>query len=643
MAPDRTFTLRPGPSLARPFLDGLNDAQRRAVLLDAPRLLILAGAGTGKTRTLTARVARLVADGVPPDRILLCTFTRRAAAMMVGRLHDLLGAPAQAVRAGTFHGLAYRALTAAGIRPTLLDEDDQETLMERARTRAGAELPATDAGLLGLHSAAINQGRSLAEVILARAPDWARHESGIEAVLAAYQAEKRKLGLFDYDDLLLGWRALLAEDRPHPFRIDHVLVDEYQDTNPLQVELAETLAQGRRLAVVGDDAQSIFGFRGARFDQILDFPRRAPTEVVSLTTNYRSDPAILALANHSIAQNPMQFPKVLVSERRSRLRPAVIPARDAAVEAQFVAQRALELVGEGVPLTGQAVLFRAHNHATALELELTRRGVPYVVRAGLRLFEQAHVRDLLAHLRVIADPGDRLAWSRVLRRVPGVGARTQAALEATLSDAADLAAAVTAWPERPEAKGRARAGLAALIQTLGPWLKDRPDPKTVLSTLLGPEDPIGLVAHVLAQGDGARRHKELLTLSTLVEPGQDLSTFVAELMLDQEVGGQGSAGSAPIDRLTLTTVHQAKGLEWRAVFVIGLAEGAFPSRSALLEPGGEAEERRLFYVAATRAIEQLYLSHPATRTAGPETLLVPPSRFLSELPPDLYERWALES
>lgn len=627
--------------MARPFLQDLNEAQRRAVLVDAPRLLILAGAGSGKTRTLTTRVARLVADGVPPDRILLCTFTRRAAAMMVGRLQTLLGPRATAIRAGTFHGLAYRALVAAGIRPALLDEDDQEGLMAQARAAADVVVPLTDRALLGLHSGAINRGTSLAEVILLSAPEWARHDAAIAAILEAYQAEKRRRGLFDYDDLLLAWRAMVLADQ-QPYSLGHVLIDEYQDTNPLQVELAEALAQrGSTLAVVGDDAQSIFGFRGARYDQILDFPRRAPTQVVALTINYRSDPAILAVANHSIALNPAQFPKVLTSERRSRALPAVVPAKDATIEAQFVTQRALELVADGLPLSEQVVLFRAHTHAAALELELTRRGVPYVVRAGLRLFEQAHVRDLLAHLRVLADPSDGLAWTRVLRLVPGVGAKTSAALLSDLERSDRPETQPLLWPHRPEVKGRARAGLTALADLYRPWLAAPPHPRQVIATLLSPQDPLGLVAHLLAQGDGARRHRELLALTELVEPDQDLRGFVADLLLDQEVGGRASASEAPIDRLTLSTVHQAKGLEWRAVFVLGLAEGLFPSRTALLEPGGEAEERRLFYVAVTRAIEQLYLCHPATRTSGPETLLLSPSRFLTELPPNLYERWAL--
>ncbi len=543
----------------------LNATQRAAVESDAKRILILAGAGTGKTRTLTYRVARLIEKGAPPQGIVLATFTNRAAREMKERIEDLLGPTARKVRAGTFHALAYRALLRHGslfgfdARLAILGREEQKELMGIAiadtQLDPGAHRFPSAETLVDLASLAINTDRTLTDVLtrnLSLLPLLAQ----IEQVLSLYTRRKAAMGAMDFDDLLVFWRLLLMnggavadgiKDGVH-----HVLVDEFQDTNRLQAEIAELLAErSERLCVVGDDAQSIFGFRGARFDNILEFPARAPTEVHSLTENYRSTQKILAIANEVIAKNTLQFPKVLRSPHAGMMMPVVTPSRDVLQQAAFVAQRALELRDEGVALGEQAILYRSHGQSVELQLELTRRGVPYVVRSGRRFFEQAHVRDLVAFLRIIWNPRDELSWRRILAILPGVGARSSgriwAAVAQALLEEKDHLEALLRHELLLGLPGRARESIRGLVDLLARASTEEmhAQPGAMIRTLLAG----ALMAHLeQTHANAQRRAEELAQLADIAAQSKDLGAFLAELALVSENRRGGDGGRPAIGR-----------------------------------------------------------------------------------------------
>ena len=645
--------VRPGPAL--------NGPQRAAVDSEADRILILAGAGTGKTWTLAHRVARLVVGGVEPERILLATFTNRAAREMQARVDLLVGHRGRPVRAGTFHALAYRLLAErerqAGREPLrIIGREEQVDLLKRARheraTRVDPHrrLPSAR-DLIAIKSFATDARMSVAEVVQRRFPDHVPRIEAIEDSLRAYADTKRAASVVDFDDLLLRWWEALARggDIASAAAADvaHVLVDEYQDTSVLQAEVAERLtARGAHLCVVGDDAQSIFAFRGARFDNILDFPRVRPTEVHTLVENYRSDPAILAVANAIIEANPQQFPKELCATRASGVRPVLISARTPEEEASFVAQRVLELLDTGRRLRDQAVLYRAHAHATALELELVRRNIPYVLRSGVRLLEQAHVRDALAFLRVHAQRNDALAWQRLAAMLTGVGPEGLRTLVARARESSGPLSELLADLSRSTALSAAARGSVDRLGRVFARLDRAPRPAEQIRALLGERDESLFLDHLDHRyADASARIEDLARLAAVATGYADCETFLAELTLVNEVAGAGPAGDPHRpdgDRLVLSTIHQAKGLEWAVVFVIHLVDRGFPNARSELEPGGLAEERRLFYVAVTRARDELYLSHPASqRVSDRETASFRRSRFLSELDASLFDRWAL--
>jgi DNA helicase-2/ATP-dependent DNA helicase PcrA len=658
-----------------PLQTELNNEQREAVETDAQRVLILAGAGSGKTRTLTYRVARLMEKGSPPEGIVLATFTNRASKEMIGRIESLLGATARRVRAGTFHALAFAALRSIGTRLGyrsgfgILDREDSSHVMAAAIADADIDIKArrfpSSELLVTILSLAINTDETLERTLLRRFPEYIPAVDQIERVLEAYTRRKLDMNVMDFDDLLVNWKTLLARNDPLAHQLSaevhHVLVDEFQDTNKLQADIAELLSAERKsLCVVGDDAQSIYSFRGARFENILDFPRRAPTEVHRLTINYRSVPQVLSLANEVIKQNALQFPKELVAVRRPGVLPALISARDPAQQAEFIAQRVLELRDEGVPLVDQAVLYRAHSHSIELQMELTKRDVPFVLRSGVRFFEQAHVKDALAFLRVIANPSDEISWRRVLKTVPGVGTKSAAriveAVRSALAKGEDPFQAIAREDVVQSIAPRAGPHFEALARSLDE-LRTIRAPADVIRALLvpdlgsrsGEERPLRplLLEHLVATHPNAsERAEELLQMAEIAAAHSDLAEFLGEVTLVNELQGE-ELGKTPGARehLTLSTVHQAKGLEWRAVFVAGLTDGGFPHATSLDEQDGEAEERRLLYVAVTRAMEQLYLSYPGSRFVREgERVLLRPSRFISEIArsPGLFERWLLD-
>ncbi len=685
----------PPSAFREKLLDGLHRGQRAAVLSDARRILIIAGAGTGKTRTLTRRVARLIGDGLSPERIILATFTHRAAEEMVARIERLLGPKVRRLRAGTFHALAYAALT-KGLRARklsplrVLGPEDQRDLIATALAQTQtpssphASLPSAQL-LKKVRSMAINCQTPLSEALLAVCPDYLGQEQACERVFSAYEALKAKMGALDLDDLLVRYKNLLLQaDSPEAAavrNVAHVLVDEFQDTNRLQADIAQLWSQQcRNLCVVGDDAQSIFAFRGARFDNILEFPRIASTQIHTLTLNYRSNPEILSLANAVIHQNLKQFKKDLEPTRPAGGVVVVVPARDPQQEADFVAQRCLELFDEGVSLHDQAVLFRAHRNSVELQKVLAQAHIPFSTRTGSRMFEEKHIKDLFAFLRLCSNPKDELALRRVLHLLPGIGSQTQSRIVSAMgAQAAVSTTNISRFDSSPPPTGQS---VDTKEETFGPLARPallRTLPARARSALVrlkaelvegcSVQNPASLIAHFLGSSRRPYKDQPTLLLEYALKDTNNTSNRLQELRLLQEIAqaypsvdafladGIFSGKFAGMDKshanngaqatdngqLTLSTIHQAKGLEWPVVFVIGLQDGSLPIYSAHGQPDQEDEERRLLYVAVTRARDQVYLSYPCSRRSGHGRQIVErPSPFLCELRPELYEKWNLE-
>ena len=662
-APRRYVLRRTGPakSYRVDYARELNEEQRAVVFAPDGPTLVVAGAGSGKTRTLVYRVSRLLEDGADPASLMLLTFTNRAAREMKRRVEALAGADLVRMTAGTFHAVGARLLRPhaelLGYRPnfSILDSEDAKDLLESATSDLG--IPVTERRfpkgdlLHAVVSFCVNTEQPLGDVLAADYPHFLPQADEIRAVVKRYAERKVAANGMDYDDLLLNWRRLLVEHpevrRALALRFRHVLVDEYQDVNRLQADLVDLLAAeapSKNVMVVGDDAQSIYSFRGADFEALLTFPDRYPgARVFKLETNYRSTPEILRLADASIAHNTRRFEKTLHPVRPSGVPVAVVGTADVSQQAEFVAQRVLELRDEGTPLPEIAVLYRAHHQALELQLELTRRGVPYEVRSGVRFFEQQHVKDVLAHLRLLVNPKDETSFKRALKLLPKVGERTAATLWTAVSESPDPIGEFLGL-DLGRAPAGARAGLARFAGTMKTLRK-----ASYLSS------PAEAIRHVVEEGGYAElargrftnwqaRLDDLEALAQFAMPYDGVESFLSEVTLFGEPTGEETvAGENDDERLVLSSVHQAKGLEWRAVFVIGLVEDRFPNVRASKTAEGLEEERRLFYVAATRARDELTLVHPLASFDRYGMLVVTePSRFLRELSEPLYERWVLE-
>ena len=588
----------------------LTDEQAAAATHPAGHLLIVAGAGTGKTTTLAARLAHLVEQGVAPEHILLLTFSRRAAAELTARAEATTGQRiAASVWSGTFHAAANRFLRrygrAIGLVPsfTVLDQADAGDLLALLRdegrrpSEEGRRHTSKDA-LAAIWSRCVNTRRPLDEV-LERWYPWCRDDADeLRATYGAYVERKQRDQVLDYDDLLLHWWALLRTPSVAPLiaeQVRHVLVDEVQDTNALQGDLlAELAGLGATLSAVGDDAQAIYGFRAADVRNILDFPRRFGAEVVTLTRNHRSTPEVLAPANAVMAEAVERHPKDLRSERASGRRPRLVTAHDEHAQALAVCEAVLERKEAGVHLRHQAVLFRATHHSQVLQVELTLRDIPFVLYGGLRFLEAAHVKDLVCALRIVENPADDLAWFRVLQLVDGVGPatarrltaslRTQHALDDPLVD--ELLAAVTA-ARAPELRAKPGVQVAEVRR----WLDAKVERR---------------------HGNGEARTADLDRLEQAAGAAPSLERFLTDLTLDPPTSTGDLAGPPHLDDdfLTLSTVHSAKGAEWDVVHVLHLADGSFPSDLATGHPEEVEEERRLLHVAMTRARDDLWLHVP---------------------------------
>lgn len=655
---------------SRPRFDptrDLNPQQRAVVEAPAQPLLVIAGAGSGKTRTLIYRVARLVQEGCPADRILLCTFTNRAAKEMVSRVEATVGIDMTLASAGTFHHIGHKLLrrygehVGLGLDFGILDPEDARSLLTSVIAEQGLEKlsarrfpqPKVLSSMIGLSGSTLTP---LSEVIAERAPKLVPQLPAIEDTARRYAERKRQNNIVDFNDLITLWRRLLVDPACSEVAdelqgaYDHVLVDEYQDVTALQGFLCDKMASRcGSLTAVGDDAQSIYGFRGADFEQIAAFEQRHPTgQILKLTTNYRSTPEILDLANRSISYNRRQHFKELHAVNNNGMTPALIPLRDVYQQAEFVAQRVLEIHHEqNLPLHKMAVLYRNHAHSLELQVELTRRQIPYSIRSGVKFFEQAHIKDVVAYLRARENPRDELAWLRLLRQWPGVGVQTAETLSLKLaghdpqtqrqSPAEILLNA--AQTGRGQAK-QALARLGALWNTLHE--PEQRSPGAAIKQVV--EEHYREFAERSFTNADARK-EDLEHLAEYADRFGGPEAFLSELALVQGISAENVvSGEEPDDKLILTTVHQAKGLEWPICFMIWMADGRFPSAVALRSPVETEEERRLFYVAATRAMSELYMLYPTIEDArdGPSRMMRP-SKFLVELDrsPRVFERWQI--
>ena len=605
-----------------PWLDHLNPEQRTAVLHDDGPLLIVAGAGSGKTRTLASRVARLMAGGSQPERILLLTFSRRAAREMLQRAARLTGDQRAArVAGGTFHAVANRILrqhgTAVGLDPafTIIDSADTAELLGVLRHdlglgAKGRRFPRKDTAA-SIYSRMVNAQVPLGEV-LDRWYPWCRHElDDLRGLFGAYTDRKRSAGVLDYDDLLLYWRALAQSPEVGPLleeQFEHVLVDEYQDTNAVQADILSALCSRLgNVCAVGDDAQAIYGFRAASPEHMLAFPERfAGTTVVTLSQNYRSTSPVLAAANAVIAAASTGFTKDLWSERPGLQRPVLSACHDETAQADLVCDRVLEHRERGVALQDQAVLFRTGHHAAAVELELGRRNIPFVKYGGLKFLEAAHVKDALAFLRILDNPRDELAWYRVLGLLDGIGPATVRRLLGAYGEdplGRFLDPGTVPLPEAAEDD-------AAALRSAFSDCRGEPDPPPAvqverLATFLGPI--------IERRYDAAPARKaDLDELASLAAAFSSRSRLLSEVVLDPPASTSDLAGDPHLDDdwLVLSTIHSAKGGEWKVVHLIHASDGNIPSDMALSEPEGLEEERRLLYVAMTRARDALYVTYP---------------------------------
>lgn len=609
----------------RDFAAELNSAQCAAATHGDGPLLVIAGAGSGKTRTLIYRVAHLIERGVRPDRILLLTFTRRAAQEMVSRAERLVGSASRNVHGGTFHATAHRLLRRFGPQAglpgdfSIMDQGDSVDLMQLSRASLGfsksvKRFPKGET-LHYVYSRHINTGYSVENIIRDEYPQFVEYLEDFTKIYADYTLRKHERNLVDYDDMLLYWSMMLESAPEIADQIaglyDHVLVDEYQDTNILQAKILTGMCRTHKnITVVGDDAQSIYSFRGANFRNIIDFPTYFPgATVVTLEQNYRSTPEILETTNTLISRASERFTKTLWTERASTERAWLVTARDEQQQTRYVIDRLLELYNEGTPLKNIAVLFRAGYMSADLEIELTNRKIPFEKWGGLKFLEAAHVKDVLAFFRVLDNPRDEVSWYRLLLLLPGIGEATARAAVDAMAQAAWDSAAFGQYAPPP----RAKAAHGALVELLD-----------TLRNGVGPDDArvSAEIARVRLLYDNILmtrydrpepRIADLDQLQTIAGGYPDRGTFLAALALEPPSGTQdlaGASGKDEGDALVLSTAHSSKGKEWDAVFVIWTVDGWFPSTRALGSEEETDEERRLMYVAMTRARNHLHVVYP---------------------------------
>ena len=674
----------------------LNEQQYAAVTAAPGPALVIAGAGSGKTRTLIYRVAYLLEQGIPPDRILLLTFTNKAAKEMMRRVAELLGQELANLWGGTFHSVANRMLRrhadqlGFGRDFTILDREDAKHML----TACVAELD-IDKKAVGFPKAevvsdilslAVNMQRPIEEILEEQYEYFSHLAETLHQVARLYAERKRAANAMDFDDLLVLWLKLMKDHEAvretYQRRFQFILVDEYQDTNKLQGDLIDLLAaRHHNVMVVGDDAQSIYAWRGANYENILKFPDRYPdAQIFKIETNYRSTPEILEVANAAISANVHQFAKELAPARKSGPKPILVACTDGREQAAFVAQRVMELREEGGNLSRMAVLYRSHFHAMELQMELTKRQIPFSITSGVRFFEQAHVKDVTAYLKLVSNPRDELSFKRLVQLLPGIGGkgadRLWTEFEARLAQNPKAEARAAKEGRDPNTDGEtaeqpvedspAVAGQTSLGDPLKACGGKVPKKATAaweqfVETIVQLESkevrdhPAEMIRVVLEAGyedyleenyvNYRSRREDLNELGGFAQQFATVSDMLAQLALLNNVDAEDEEPAKLDDeRLRLSTIHQAKGLEFDVVFIIMLCDGLFPSQWSLEADGGEEEERRLFYVAITRARNELYLSYPLMRAGfgEREERGQVPSRFLGEISRDLLEQWNLK-
>ncbi|MGJ8649944.1 MAG: ATP-dependent helicase [Opitutaceae bacterium] len=639
------------------FRSELNDEQYAAVTAEPGPALVLAGAGSGKTRTLTYRVAYLLQQGCMPDEILLLTFTNKSAKEMLERVEDLTGVSRRYLWGGTFHSIAQRILRvhgdAVGLMRnyTILDESEAESLLKNAIQAVDSSFikgknnpkPKVIANMI---SYARNTCRSVYDEADEHYPFLEGMAAKIESFHKTYQAEKLKQQVVDYDDLLEYFLKLLRE---HPEiaaryqeRFKHILVDEFQDTNRLQSDIVDCLGLNHQVMAVGDDAQCIYTWRGADFDNIMRFNDRHPGAVIhKIETNYRSSPEILEFANSVLAAQPagLGYSKELRAVRPSGEKPYFVPLMDARGQANFIIQRIEGLIDEGRSLSDIAVLYRAHYHAMDLQMELTRRNIDYQITSGVRFFEQAHIKDFTAQLRFASNPNDVSAFARFACLLPKVGPKTAERIHAFTKklaekqekDFCDVLCSEDVLKKVPNDAKEEWPSLAETIREVSVALTED-SPQNIVQVALD-----GWYSSYIREiyPNWTERADDLQSLVAFASRYDTMEELLAQLVLLASESNERSPEEQK-HCLRLTTIHQAKGLEFPIVFVIGLADGLFPLKRTI-DDGNMEEERRLFYVAVTRAMEELYLAYPMLNSQGNSVMRLNPSRFIQEVHTSHYE------
>ena len=629
------------------YEEDLNEAQLEAVKSKDGPILVIAGAGSGKTKTLTYRVARLIEDGIKPENILLLTFTKKAAAEMLSRATIVLDNRCEKVAGGTFHSFAniilrkYSKLLGLKNNFTIMDRADCEDVINHI---VGQLFPKKEkrfpkkSTLLDIYSKSINKVTPTKQIIADEFPQFVHCEDKIIEVHKAYVAYKRENSVLDYDDLLLYIKLLLENNDGLRKRLSneykYIMVDEYQDTNTLQADVIKLLAsEHNNIMAVGDDAQSIYSFRGANYRNILDFPRLFEnTKIIKLEQNYRSTQNILKLTNEIISKAKEKYTKNLFSNIVSPQVPALICAKDTQMEADFICQRILELLDEDISLSDICVLTRNARMSYNLEIELSKRAIPFQKFGGPKFMETAHIKDVVAHLRVILNPDDVISLTRILLLLKGVGASTVNNIMPIIKG--DLNPDIKLLPSNKS------QSLTPLFNTLG-QLRD-------YSTTKKPEEIVSAVINYYRPilkdkyDDFSKREKDLDHFEYLSTQYSNLEDFISDLALeppDASVEGMYKKNSDD-EALTISTIHSAKGLEWDSVFIIGAVDGRFPSAYSFNSEEEMDEELRLMYVATTRAKNNLYITYPVDMyDYSMNMVLSKPSRFLDGIPDDILERW----
>lgn len=635
------------------FEDELNPHQLKVVTAGPGPILVIAGAGSGKTRTLTYRVAYLIESGIDPHRILLLTFTNKAAREMIRRVEAIVPSDIKKIWGGTFHHIANRILRVhiqrIGFNPnyTILDQRDAYDLLDSClqdlgHKRKDGVIPQGSV-LFNIISLSRNTRISLDEMLQQRYPFFLNYADEIKDVNRHYTQKKKSLNLLDFDDLLYLWLILMEKDPSlHEYyaqRFEYILIDEYQDTNKLQADIVDLLALHKRnIMIVGDDSQSIYAFRGANFSNIMDFPQRYPdAHIYKLEYNYRSSPEILNLANEIIVWNQRQFRKILQPIKGEGIQPHLVVPDNVLHQAYFVANKINEYIYKGIPPEEIAVLYRAHFHSMELQMELTRRAIAFEVRSGIRFFEQAHIKDVVSYVKVMINPYDEIAWKRILQLLPGIGHKTSQKIFDFLAKKRDPLAACLEQPI-----------ISLVPKGARPYWENLGKVITLLTQNGTDSSPAVLIRTVFENGyveymrskytDPVGRSNDIEQFIEFALQYKSPADFLSEFALLTSNTSDDFNNTSDRGKVKLSTIHQAKGLEWSVVFIIWLVEGRFPNPNNLATLEDEEEERRLFYVAVTRTKDHLYLCAPiGLKDSSGHMSALKPSRFLRELPENCYE------